>query len=42
MHLADGGMEALIRYPVHSPHAADIDERVAEAILKVLAAKIPQ
>jgi hypothetical protein len=39
MHLTDGGMEALVRYPVHAPHAAEIDERVAEAILQVLAAK---
>jgi small-conductance mechanosensitive channel len=39
MRLADGVMEALIRYPVHAPHVADIDEGVAQAILKVLAAK---
>jgi len=41
MHLTDGGMEALVRYPVHAPHSAEIDERVAEAILTVLAAKAP-
>ncbi len=35
MRLADGHMEALIRYPVHLKHAAEIDERVSEAILKV-------
>ena len=37
MHLANGRMEALIRYPVHLVHAAEIDERVAQAVLKVIA-----
>jgi small-conductance mechanosensitive channel len=37
MHLANGRMEALIRYPVHLEHAAEIDERVAQAVLKVIA-----
>jgi small-conductance mechanosensitive channel len=37
MHLANGRMEALIRYPVHLQHAAEIDERVAQAVLKVIA-----
>ena len=38
MHLSsDGHMEALIRYPVHLRHAAEIEERVSAAILKVLA-----
>jgi small-conductance mechanosensitive channel len=37
MHLANGRMEALIRYPVHLRHAAEIDERVAQAVLKVIA-----
>ena len=37
MHLADGKMQALIRYPVHLRHAAEIDERVAQAVLTVLA-----
>jgi small-conductance mechanosensitive channel len=36
MHLADGHMQALIRYPVHLAHAAEIDERVSEAVLGVL------
>lgn len=36
MHLADGKMQALIRYPVHLQHAAEIDERVAQAVLKVI------
>ena len=36
MHLADGRMQALIRYPVHLLHAAEIDERVAQAVLKVI------
>jgi small-conductance mechanosensitive channel len=37
MHLTEGHMEALIRYPVHLDHAAEIDERVAQAVLKVIA-----
>lgn len=37
MHLSNGHMEALITYPVHLQHAAEIDERVAQAVLKVLA-----
>jgi hypothetical protein len=36
MHLADGRMQALIRYPVHLEHAAEIDERVSEAVLQVI------
>jgi hypothetical protein len=38
MHLASGRMEALIRYPVSLKHATEIDERVSEAVLKVLGA----
>jgi hypothetical protein len=30
-------MEALIRYPVSLKHAAEIDERVSTALLKVVA-----
>lgn len=41
MHLANGHMEALIRYPVHLKHAAEIDERVAEAVLTAIAEKQP-
>jgi Mechanosensitive ion channel len=36
MHLSNGRMEALIRYPVHLENAAAIDERVAQAVLKVI------
>jgi small-conductance mechanosensitive channel len=36
MHLADGRMVALIRYPVHLQHAAEMDERVSNAILKLV------
>ncbi len=36
MHLADGHMEARIGYPVHLKHAAEIDERVSQALLKVI------
>jgi small-conductance mechanosensitive channel len=38
MHLADGHMIAVIRYPVHLAHAAEIDERVAQAVMRVIAA----
>ncbi len=37
MHLSNGRMEALLRYPVLLNHAIDIDERVAKAVLKVIA-----
>jgi small-conductance mechanosensitive channel len=37
MHLSNGHMEALIRYPVHLERAAQIDEQVAQAVLKVIA-----
>jgi small-conductance mechanosensitive channel len=36
MHIVDGHMQALIGYPVHAQHAADIDERVSQAVLAVL------
>jgi hypothetical protein len=38
MHIVDGHMQAKIGYPVHSQHAADIDERVSQAVLAVLSA----
>jgi uncharacterized membrane protein len=41
MHLTNGRMEALIRYPVHLEHAAEIDERVAQAVMKVIAENSP-
>ena len=37
MRLAGGHMEALIRYPVSFTQAAEIDERVAQAVLGTLA-----
>jgi hypothetical protein len=37
MRLNSGHMEALIRYPVNYRQAADIDERVAQAVLQVTA-----
>jgi hypothetical protein len=37
MRLSNGHMEALIRYPVHLEQAADIDERIAQAVLKIIA-----
>ena len=39
MRLATGRMEALIRYPVNLKQAADIDERVAQAVMGVTAAQ---
>jgi small-conductance mechanosensitive channel len=36
MHLVDGHMQALIRYPAHLPEAAEVDERVSEAVLRVI------
>ena len=36
MRIVDGRMQAQIGYPVHLQHAADIDERVSEAVLAVL------
>ena len=36
MHLANGRMKALVRYPVLLSSAAEIDERVAEKILHVV------
>jgi small-conductance mechanosensitive channel len=36
MHIVDGHMQAQIGYPVHSQNAADIDERVSQAVLSVL------
>jgi Mechanosensitive ion channel len=41
MRLANGRMEALIRYPVEVDQAAQLDEWVAEAVLKVTAAHTP-
>jgi small-conductance mechanosensitive channel len=39
MHIVDSRMQAQIGYPVHSQHAAEIDERVSQAVLKVLNAR---
>ena len=36
MHILDGQMKAQIGYPVHLEHAAEIDERVSEAVLQVI------
>ena len=37
MRLANGRMEALLRYPVHPGQAPEVDEHVAQAVLKVIA-----
>jgi small-conductance mechanosensitive channel len=36
LHFSAGGVEAHVRYPVHLQHAAEIDERVTEALAKVV------
>jgi len=36
MHIVDGHMQAQIGYPVHAQNAAEIDEQVSQAVLKVL------
>jgi hypothetical protein len=41
MRIAGGRMEAQIGYPVSHEHAVDIDERVSEAVLKVIAEAAP-
>ncbi|HEX3950603.1 MAG TPA: hypothetical protein VHW95_12180 [Steroidobacteraceae bacterium] len=38
MRIVDGHMQAQIGYPVHARHAADIDERVSQAVLEVIGA----
>jgi hypothetical protein len=37
MRLVNGRMEALLRYPMHVGQAPEVDERVAQAVLKVIA-----
>ncbi len=37
MRLVNGRMEALLRYPMHAGKAPEVDERVAQAVLKVIA-----
>ncbi|HEY3851642.1 MAG TPA: hypothetical protein VGL87_11755 [Steroidobacteraceae bacterium] len=36
------GVDAHVRYPVHLPHAADIDERMSRALLQVISGLTPQ
>jgi small-conductance mechanosensitive channel len=38
MRLVNGRMEALLRYPIHQGKAPEIEERVSQAVLKVIAA----
>jgi hypothetical protein len=37
MRLVNGRMEALLRYPMHVGKAPEVDERVAQAVLRVIA-----
>jgi hypothetical protein len=41
MRLADGRMQALVRYPVNLKHANEIEERVSAALLQVIADQQP-
>jgi small-conductance mechanosensitive channel len=36
------GVDAHVRYPVHLPHAAEIDERMSQALLHVISALTPK
>ena len=36
LHFSGAGVEAHVRYPVHLQHAAEIEERVTEALAKVI------
>jgi len=35
------GVDAHVRYPVHLPHAAEIDERMSKALLQVVSGLTP-
>jgi small-conductance mechanosensitive channel len=41
LHFSAAGVEAHVRYPVHLQHAAEIDERVTEALAKVVSNGAP-
>jgi hypothetical protein len=41
LHFSAAGVEAHVRYPVHLQHAAEIDERVTEALAGAVAAGVP-
>ncbi len=41
LHFSAGGVEAHVRYPVHLQHAAEIDERVTEALAHVVEGEAP-
>jgi small-conductance mechanosensitive channel len=41
LRFSSAGVEALIRYPVHLLHAAEIDERVSRELLSVISAHAP-
>jgi hypothetical protein len=36
------GVDAHVRYPVHSAHAAEIDERMSRALLQVISGLTPK
>lgn len=38
LHLLEGRMQALVRYPAHLPDAAEVDERVSQALLRIITA----
>jgi small-conductance mechanosensitive channel len=41
LHFSAAGVEAHVRYPVHLQHAAEIDERVTEALADAVATGVP-
>jgi hypothetical protein len=36
------GVDAHVRYPVHSAHAAEIDERMSRTLLQVISGLAPE
>jgi small-conductance mechanosensitive channel len=42
LRFSAAGVEALVRYPVQLQHAAEIDERVSEELLKIIAKSTPK
>jgi len=41
LHFSANGVEAQVRYPVHLQHAAEIDERVSQALSQVISGLTP-
>jgi hypothetical protein len=41
LHFSAAGVDALVRYPVQLQHEAEIDERVSQELMKVIASATP-